>query len=429
MPVLPPGAWLNPDSRPPWCEVTAAGRFAVPRDGGRFDRHHHDDHELWFIAEGKAKVLTDGAEHYVQAGDIVLTQAGDTHDVVEVYEDLRGFFVETGHPGGWTGGAPSRVRRRGRGARRARARRAGRLPGALTVRVAVTGSSGKLGSATVERLRADGHEVVGFDRDGMPGAGFVRVDLTDYGQVLDSLLGVTARHDGLDAVVHLAAIPVNGLVPDAATFHNNVTVTFNVLHAALRAGIRTVVMASSITAMGFPFDEPPPYLPVDEDVDAGQQHLRARQGRRGGDGGAAGPLVPRPGDHRTAVHQRGGPGRVRHVRAGGDPAYRRSLLFSYVDARDGAAAVALSLDRPEPGLRVLSIAAPDTGSASRPPSWWRRTSPTCPCTGRSASSRRSSRSTAHGSRSGTRRRTSGATSASVPGRLDCESSYLTGGPP
>ena len=104
MPVLPPGAWLNPDSRPPWCEVTAAGRFAVPRDGGRFDRHHHDDHELWFIAEGKAKVLTDGAEHYVQTGDIVLTQAGDSHDVVEVYEDLRGFFVETGHPAGGRAG-------------------------------------------------------------------------------------------------------------------------------------------------------------------------------------------------------------------------------------------------------------------------------------------------------------------------------------
>ena len=69
-----------------------------------FTRHHHDDHELWFIAEGKAKVLTDQAEHYVQAGDIVLTQAGDSHDVVEVYEDLRGFFVETGHPGGGRAG-------------------------------------------------------------------------------------------------------------------------------------------------------------------------------------------------------------------------------------------------------------------------------------------------------------------------------------
>ena len=41
---------------------------------------------------------------HVQAGDIVLTRAGDDHDVLEVYEDLRGFFTETGHPaGGRTG--------------------------------------------------------------------------------------------------------------------------------------------------------------------------------------------------------------------------------------------------------------------------------------------------------------------------------------
>ena len=57
------------------------------------------------------------------------------------------------------------------------------------------------------------------------------------------------------------------------------------------------------------------------------------------------------------------PGEYDTFERASDPAYRRSLLFSYVDARDGAAAVALSLDRPEPGLRVLSIAAPDTGSA------------------------------------------------------------------
>ena len=100
------------------------------------------------------------------------------------------------------------------------------------MRIAVTGSSGKLGRATVDQLRADGHEVVGFDLTGIPGAGFTRVDLADYGQTLDSMLGVTARHTGLDAVVHLAAIPVNGLVPDAATFQNNIVVSFNVVHAA-----------------------------------------------------------------------------------------------------------------------------------------------------------------------------------------------------
>ncbi len=132
------------------------------------------------------------------------------------------------------------------------------------MRIVVTGASGLLGRATVERLRADGHEVVGFDVAGTPGTGFVRVDLTDYGQTLDALLGVTARHTGLDALVHLAAIPVNGLVPDVTTFHNNMTVSFNVMFGAHRAGIRTIVYASSITAMGFPFEEAPPALPVDE---------------------------------------------------------------------------------------------------------------------------------------------------------------------
>lgn len=230
------------------------------------------------------------------------------------------------------------------------------------MRVAVTGSSGKLGSATVERLRADGHEVVGFDRDGTPGPGFVRVDLADYGQVLDSLIGVTARHDGLDAVVHLAAIPVNGLVPDAATFHNNVTVTFNVLHAALRAGIRTIVMASSITAMGFPFDEPPPYLPVDEDVTLATNTYGLSKVVE--EAMAAQLVRWYPGLRITALRFTNvvAPGEYDTFARASDPVYRRSLLFSYVDARDGASAVALSLAHPEPGLRILSIAAPDTGS-------------------------------------------------------------------
>jgi nucleoside-diphosphate-sugar epimerase len=231
------------------------------------------------------------------------------------------------------------------------------------VRVAVTGSAGKLGSATVERLRAEGHEVVGFDRDGGPGVGVVRVDLADYGQVLDSMLGVTARHDGLDAVVHLAAIPVNGLVPDAATFHNNVTVTFNVLHAALRAGIRTIVMASSITAMGFPFDEPPPYLPVDEDVTLANNTYGL--GKVVEEAMAAQLVRWYPDLRLTALRFTNvvAPDEYDTFARAGDPAYRRSLLFSYVDARDGAAAVAQSLAHPEPGLRILSIAAPDTGSA------------------------------------------------------------------
>lgn len=100
MPVIEPGSWVHPGSKPEWSEIGTIGRFAVSVDGGRFDRHHHDDHEIWFITEGKGKVLVDGGERYVQSGDIVLTQAGDPHDIVEVYETIRGFFTETGLPAG-----------------------------------------------------------------------------------------------------------------------------------------------------------------------------------------------------------------------------------------------------------------------------------------------------------------------------------------
>ncbi|GAA5202897.1 NAD(P)-dependent oxidoreductase [Microbacterium jejuense] len=232
------------------------------------------------------------------------------------------------------------------------------------MRIGVTGSGGKLGRATVERLRAEGHVVSGFDLAGIPGPGFTRVDLTDFGQTLDAFLSVTARHDGLDALVHLAAIPVNGLVPDAATFHNNVAVSFNALFAAHRAGIRTVVLASSITAMGFPFDEAPPSLPVDED------YTRANNTYGLGkvaEEAIAGQLVHwAPGTSITAL-------RFTNVVAADDydtferaaePGYRRDLLGSWVDARDGAQAVSLALAHAAPGFEVYNVAAPDSGCAA-----------------------------------------------------------------
>lgn len=231
--------------------------------------------------------------------------------------------------------------------------------------IGVTGSGGRLGRATVEHLRAEGHEVVGFDLTGTPGPGFTRVDLADYGQTLDALLGVTARHTGLDALVHLAAIPVNGLVPDATTFHTNITVGFNVLFAAHRAGIRTVVAASSITAMGFPFDEAPPVLPVDETYTSANntyglgkvaEEAMAAQLVRWGGGMSITALrftnVVAEGEYATFARA-------------GEPDYRRDLIGSWVDARDGATAVALALAAAQPGFEVYNVAAPGSGN-SRP---------------------------------------------------------------
>ena len=231
------------------------------------------------------------------------------------------------------------------------------------MRVAVTGSSGKLGRPTAELLRHQGHDVLGLDQHGEPGFGFTKVDLTDYGQALDALLGITARQDGFDALVHLAAIPVNGLVPDAALFQQNMIATFNVLHAALRARIRTIVYASSINVLGFPFAEPPAYLPLDEDspprasntyglAKVAEEAIAAQLVRWEAELSITAlrfTNVTQPGEYRGFA--------TRHA----DPAYRRDLVWSYVDARDGATAIALAVENAAPGFRAYNIAASDTG--------------------------------------------------------------------
>lgn len=230
--------------------------------------------------------------------------------------------------------------------------------------IGVTGSEGKLGRATVTRLRAEGHEVIGFDLAGPAGPGFTRIDLSDYGQVLDGFLGVTARHTGLDALVHLGAIPVNGLVPDVTTFENNVMASFHVFLAAHRAGIRTIITASSITATGFPFEVAPPHLPLTE------SHAQACNtyalGKVVEESMAAQLVSWADGTSITTL-------RFTNVVAEGEyatfervnePGYRRDLLGSWVDARDGAQAVSLALQHAQPGFEIYHVAHPLSGVAS-----------------------------------------------------------------
>lgn len=230
------------------------------------------------------------------------------------------------------------------------------------MRIAVTGSSGKLGSATVSRLLGEGHEVIGLDLAGPAGAGFTRVDLTDYGQALDALLGITARHEGVDALVHLAAIPVNGLVPDATTFQTNVTASFNVFFAAMRAGIDTIVSASSITAMGFPFLEPPTELPVTEQTTLANNTYGL--GKVVEEAMAAQLVRWREGMSITALRFTNvvAEGEYGTFERASEPDYRRDLLGSWIDARDGALAVSLALRHARPGFETYNVAAPDSGN-------------------------------------------------------------------
>jgi UDP-glucose 4-epimerase len=229
-------------------------------------------------------------------------------------------------------------------------------------RIAVTGASGKLGRSVVRALREAGDSVLGLDQHGERGDGFLRIDLRDYGQVVDAFLGVDGVSDGFDAVVHLAAVPAPGLVPDAETFSNNMLSTYNVFQACRRAGIRRIVYASSETVQGLPFDIDPPYLPVDEEYPARPESTYS--------------LVKHLEEKMAAELARWDPElsitalRFSNVMDpadyaefpsfDADPLLRKWNLWGYIDGRDGAQAVHKALANAGPGFEAFLIAAADT---------------------------------------------------------------------
>ena len=230
------------------------------------------------------------------------------------------------------------------------------------MRIALTGSSGKLGTVVARELRAAGHDVIGLDVVGTRGPDFVQVDLTDYGQVIDALTAVNDRHDGFDGVVHLGAIPAPGIRSDVATFHNNMSATFNVFWAAVRLGIHRLVYASSETVLGLPFDVPPPYIPVDEEYPPRPESVYS--------------LVKTLEERMAVELVRWHPElsitglRFSNVMVPEDyaafPSYdadamtRKWNLWGYIDARDGAQAVQRALEVAPPGFETYIIAAADT---------------------------------------------------------------------
>ena len=230
------------------------------------------------------------------------------------------------------------------------------------MKIAVTGANGKLGLTVVRELREHGHEVVAIDILGRRESGFVRVDLTDYGQVVDVLAGVDGVHSGLDAVVHLGAVPAPGLVPDSETFRNNILATFNVFQACRRAAIRTIVSASSETVLGLPFDTDPPYIPVDEEYDTRPEsvysltkHLEEQLA-----------LKLTRWDPQLSITSL----RFSNVMNPEDyaefPSFdedaqlRKWNLWAYVDGRDAAQAIERALTLKRPGFDVFIVAAADT---------------------------------------------------------------------
>src|SRR3954451_8109130 len=175
------------------------------------------------------------------------------------------------------------------------------------MRVVVTGGSGRIGRWVVRELLSRGHEVTIFDKvpptEQPSGVRYKLGECEDLGAVYDVLRG----HD---AVIHLAAIPSNQVHPYPTVFRTNTIATYHVGEAAGRLGLRKMVAASSINAIGITMAERqfnPQYLPIDEEhprlpQDAysltkllDEEILAALHRRTGGCLGARRPPAPPPG--------------------------------------------------------------------------------------------------------------------------------------
>ncbi|QIB73045.1 NAD(P)-dependent oxidoreductase [Halogeometricum borinquense] len=134
----------------------------------------------------------------------------------------------------------------------------------MTSTVAVTGGTGKIGPTVVAALQSAGYRVVNISRSGgeTEADADLRADMTDAGEAY----GAFATADA-DAIVHLGMLSTPDHDPGHVVFESNAMSTYNVLQAAEALDVDTVVLASSLSAVGASFEPEPirlSYLPLDE---------------------------------------------------------------------------------------------------------------------------------------------------------------------
>jgi nucleoside-diphosphate-sugar epimerase len=127
-------------------------------------------------------------------------------------------------------------------------------------RVAVTGSSGQLGSAVAAQLAAAGAEVVGLDARPGPHTSVV-ADVRDEAAVREALAGA-------EAVVHTASLhaPHVGRRSEREFIGINVSGTQAVLDAAAAHGVRHVVYSSTTSVYGHALEPAGEAVWVDEEL-------------------------------------------------------------------------------------------------------------------------------------------------------------------
>jgi nucleoside-diphosphate-sugar epimerase len=240
-----------------------------------------------------------------------------------------------------------------------------------------TGGSGKAGRHVVQHLVDQGYQVLNLDTKPLdnPRVRTLITDITDSGQVFNALSSTMAGHEfdpsltaqPVDAVVHYAAIPRIMLMPDNELFRINALGTYNVIEAAVKLGIRKVVIASSETTYGVVFaEEPrePDYFPLDEDYDVNpmdsyalskvvnEKTARAFSLRSGADIYALriGNVIE-PHEYATLVPL-----------WKADPAFRKKIAWSYIDARDLGQITRLAIVKDGLGFQIFNAANDDTSA-------------------------------------------------------------------
>jgi UDP-glucose 4-epimerase len=128
------------------------------------------------------------------------------------------------------------------------------------VRVLVTGGAGYVGSVSVERLIAAGHDVVVLDdlSTGHAAAVPTGVGLVEGSYVDPDTIARALGGDGVDAVLHCAARSLVGesIADPGRYFRENVAGGITLLEAARQADVTRVVFSSTAAVYGTPVSVP-----------------------------------------------------------------------------------------------------------------------------------------------------------------------------
>ena len=249
----------------------------------------------------------------------------------------------------------------------------------MTKRIIFTGGTGKAGRHAVPHLLAKGYEILNVDLKplNLPGVNTLIADLTDSGQAFNALtthFGFEGYDQGKvpsapDAVVHFAAIPRVLIEPDNKTFDANVMSTYNVIEAAMKLGVKKVIIASSETTYGVCFaegDKDYKSFPLEEDYDTdpmdsyglskvvNEKTARAFSMRYGRD------IYALRIGNVIEPHEYGP--FADYVK---NPMVRKRNAWSYIDARDLGEIVHLCLQKDGLGYQVFN-AVNDTITADMP---------------------------------------------------------------